>query len=740
MDKGMRKECVENDAHCVSGLRGAGRRLIGGLQACARIVGMALVLPVDCAFLMWDVFAVNLQKSRFFDQDCRGPLGGTDSLCPAATKYTNTWLFRLVCPETRKVDGIPFPACDAGGELRPYPLRAAITVVCLLIGGVLTGAGLWWTLTYERAADENGPAITSELVARRRLTADRAMEEGRFGAALDFYLKILRVQPDDKKAFYRAGLCLEKMGRGDSAIAYWLQAAEGKGALPPAMQKLALQFYKRANVRMAGLYAQRFLKTEEGTAPLTAIAAESYILENDQETAKSLLERAERMDPDNDVVVLARGHQLAVAGDYERADTFLSKPGNFSPFYPLALLYQGELLWRRGDVQSGIARLRQLVAMYPDLHGARVLFVRTLLAVGRDQRALLEVERSRRDLPYSFSMQLSMAYLLRDHGFADRSLDLAYDLLERPATAVPASLLSAEILMNRGLPRRAKPHVKHVLELAPENVTAILAAARIARATGDAHEANVLLVRAASMSPDDPEISAERGRVQVQLGRVEEALQHLRRARDLQPKAGKYHYEYGAALLRAGRGEEGKAELMEAARLGHDPCRVYTRLGMWERTVGRDREAIEHYFKAVSAAPHRAVTASNDLAAMMLDTGENPPLALALAYFAHLNADSPALAAHTADTLAEALVKTGNAARAVSLARQAVAARPEDQERLVRLAMAEAAAGEKERAVEALERAVRLAPRSDSGQRAQQFLHSLRETAGHAPSGGAAPD
>ena len=95
-------------------------------------IGQVALLGVDFVFLAYDLVAVNLKKTGLFEQDCRGGIGN-EGRCRPCRKYTNRWLFRVVCRDVRFPREVPAPGCAAPHGVRIYFIRSLGGVLLILI-------------------------------------------------------------------------------------------------------------------------------------------------------------------------------------------------------------------------------------------------------------------------------------------------------------------------------------------------------------------------------------------------------------------------------------------------------------------------------------------------------------------------------------------------------------------------------------------------------------------------------
>ncbi len=100
------------------------------------------------------------------------------------------------------------------------------------------------------------------------------------------------------------------------------------------------------------------------------------------------------------------------------------------------------------------------------------------------------------------------------------------------------------------------------------------------------------------------------------LGRLEEVLE-----RD--PTSATAHFLKGSALLQAGSPEEAETSFREARRLGEEPGVVNTYLGVTAEQLGRKRDALDYYTRALGADPANPVARAG-MARLGAVAGETP--------------------------------------------------------------------------------------------------------------------
>jgi len=683
------------------------------------------LLPIDCLFCLYDVLVVNLRKTGRFRHDCRGPIGG-DGPCAPCMKYTNRWLFRLVCGDLQPSDDAGPPHCGAGEDVRVQPIRGffAAAIMLFLFGGSLVGIALSWPELNPPGQDTQA---VQRLLEERISLADQAFSNGKYEKSLDLYRRALD-QEDRPGLRYRAGVCLEKLDRREEAMKQYGRAMKDGRPIPRAAQKLAVAAFENGRFLEAGRLAKDALDGDIQDNRLHAIAAESCQLQGQDEKADNHLSKTDAQTSEDPLVRLAHARLLSHRGKLERAKKCLQGvKGSLSSSLP-ASLCRAELHWQRGDLSEAISEVKKVVDNRPDTAGGHVLLVNLLLSAGRTEEALSRVQAIREEYSFVPGLKARVAQTLHEHGHADAALELALEVEAEGHTQFAADLLAARVYLSRGLPRRAEDHASRALEELPENVEALLLAGRAAMTTGDVENAAQHLEQATEAATEDPRPHRLLAKARMERGQTRQAIESYEKACELAPKSGEIRYAYAEALIKAGRKQAAASQLEMAARQMANPRAAFTRLGMMAQKQGDTEVAMDYYSRAVGSDPQRAVVASNNLATLLLREGKNKAMALALAYLARANTSSSSTAKHAVDTLAQALLETGNASSALVPARRAAEAKPKDPARQLRLGMAELASGNHTKAEGALQRAIELADEKEVKQRAQKLLQALRNS------------
>jgi tetratricopeptide (TPR) repeat protein len=668
-------------------IRHFGRALARVGRPPARVLAHLLLLPVDVLFLAFDLFAVNLRKTRLFKNDCRGKDSYHGGRCPPSRKYTNRFLFRCVCREAARSPHGGF-ACRARERVRISYVRclaAGVTLAALVLAADVATVHFW----PRTAGGPDTAARVTRLVAERVQKGDAAYSAGNYADALPLFQGAVRLAPDNKELWYKAGLCLAAQGQSDDADS---------------------------------------LGCADGTS--YAILADQCLWQGDPTGAGRFLAAAQDAgSADKDALLVARAHMLLVQKKPEEAIGLLDGVPAGSAFAPLAALYRMDALWKTGQPQKGIEQLESVANAPSTPAWLSLVAVDSRFAAGQRKEALTEADKAAARFDKDAQVKLRLARILSARGEDGRAILLAQGCASEPQLEAQSSDLLAGIYLRRGLPELAKDCAGRALAADAGDVEAMLLAGRAALALGDAQGAATEFKAATRAAPDRVEAWQMLASAQSASRDAAGAEESLRQACKLDPKDAAAHEQLALVLLSAGRKADARKELETATSLAPGAYASWTSLGLLAQQDNDLPKARECYSRAVEAAPDRAVVAANNLAELLLSDQHDVPLALAFAYAAHLRSAGTPLHAQVADTLAQALIRAGYPATALGVAREAAGADPQSADRRFRLGVAEAAAGNNTAAISALEEAAHLEPDSEPGKMAQGLAEFLRKQA-----------
>jgi len=304
-------------------------------------------------------------------------------------------------------------------------------------------------------------------------------------------------------------------------------------------------------------------------------------------------------------------------------------------------------------------------------------------------------------------------------------------VLKLTPDAAPVHISLGVALESQGKVDEAISHYRRALQIEPDSPRAYYNLGVAFTLKGKLDEAVAHYRRALSIKPDYVNAHNNLGLVLKSQGRLDEAISHFRQALLIEPDHIEVHRNLGNALSAQGRFDESISHYLKALEVKPDFAEAHYNMALSLRSLGRIDEAIDHFSQAVRFKPN-FVAAHNNLARTFVMAGRFDS---ALEHFyeaLRLKPDSAAALNGIAFILVnhpDPAVRDPN--RAIELASHAAALTAyNDSTVLETLAAACEAAGQFDRAVIILQKAVDLASAKGDDEftaRLRRKLHSYKQ-------------
>jgi tetratricopeptide (TPR) repeat protein len=387
---------------------------------------------------------------------------------------------------------------------------------------------------------------------------------------------------------------------------------------------------------------------------------------------------------------------------------------------------------------AAIASARAALGQDPDwAPGLRVLG-RAYVAQGQRDLAIETFARLLRRFPEDVAAAETLAHLLTARGDYDEALDVWDHVIASSDNPTGPLANTAEIAIRQENWHRASRDIDRLLASSEGELPGTLLAGSLRAARGDAAGARVWFERARAMDPeasapllglvrahlaegdvdgalrvveaetatrpDNPLAYLVTAQLERRRERPEAAVVAYERAIDLQPDWATPYRELAALHEATGDVDAALAVLEAGSAAGAAPDELLLRKAFVQQRHGHVAGAIATYARMLEAGIETDVVVNN-YGALLADfatddTAKLERAATLAAGFA--TSDEPAFV----DTLGWLQYRLGNGAEALALLRRAAAMRPDDPQIRYHLAVAFDAAGEADRALAELERAL----------------------------------
>jgi len=429
--------------------------------------------------------------------------------------------------------------------------------------------------TIEAVLKSPGQASPEEVVAAETLLGDIHLARGHVAVAEAAYTRALKVSPTDTPALVGLGETLFRSGRYADALARFEAGSQSDAENVPA----------KVGAAKSKLLLERIEDASRGLAELT---------------------QTRPLDP---TVVYWYGRALEAAGDRDRANALYRKAIEAAPA-------SNELV----NVYVALATLQNARGQAEDAQKTLALAKQKLPDSGPLHRGLGHLALEQGRLPEAIS-ELERALTLDDEDLVAR-FDLGVALRRSQkydeATKVFADVAKVDkdhpgLALERGLIFEATGHAEEALKAyeaalakAPNDSDLMLRVGCGSVSAGRAKEAEELLRKVLMQRPTVAEVNHCLGRALLAQDKVADAQRLFDRAVELDPHRAEYHLYAGWAANEASNVAKADRELAAALAIDSSLADAYWQRGVLRQHQGAVRDAMADLLNALKLNPSRS--------------------------------------------------------------------------------------------------------------------------------------
>ncbi|PWT84700.1 MAG: PEP-CTERM system TPR-repeat protein PrsT [Proteobacteria bacterium] len=602
------------------------------------------------------------------------------------------------------------------------------------------------------------------------------LSNGDVRAAIVEFKNAVQLAPDSPEPRYMLGVALGESEDPVSAEVELRKALDKGYAPDLVYPVLARTLLQHGQPDKALVEASAQVQADSSKAELIALSGLAHLALGKPDEAREAFAAALKVQPTNDTGALGLARLAIADGNLPRAQQLIDEILRRSPSSRDALLLNGDLLVATQHEKEAIEAYKKTIQLRPYSTRAYLSVVPLLLRAGDVESARKNVEALRKLAPRSAAVLYLEAQVAYTQGDKQRARDDIEAVLKAVPNHIPALTLGGMIAHDTGsysqaeqylrkvvaadptklYPRRllvstylhmnqaerAKKEMATLLELAPTDNSLLALAGEVALANRDRAKASEYYQKVLAADPNNAAARGRLGQLRLASGDTEQAIKDLEAASAADMKG--YRADVTLIVVHLKRKEFDKAQAIAEALVKKQPDNplAYNVLGMVrlsqnDQAGGRMNfaHALQIQSSYFAAARNLAVLDMRDghadaakqrYESVLAKDPKNEPAALALVELLDINRASAEEVEKLIDRAIQAnpgsarpwVVKVtywlqhDDPQKALTTARQAQAALPQDQRLLDLLARTQMAAGEYDQAIASFGKLAGLMPKS----------------------------
>ncbi|MBI2311881.1 MAG: tetratricopeptide repeat protein [Betaproteobacteria bacterium] len=501
----------------------------------------------------------------------------------------------------------------------------------------------------EKKAEPKGPPLpnrelTEELLFQY-LLAEVAAQRGSLPIAAGTYLELAKNTRDPRIAQRATELALQSrlLTTALETAGLWLELDP---ASVRARQTLAALLVNTNKLDEARPHLEKLLAAEQenvgqGFLQLNGLLARH----NDKAAVLKLVRELAKPFPRLAEAHVAMAQAAWYAGDLDAAIADVKEARALRPDWEMAVLFQVQILQRKGLNAQGLEELRGYLSRYPKSREARLAFARALVAEKDYTRARGEFQQLLADFPGTPEVMVAVGLLslqLKDYGIAEtqfrkvletnyRDLDTVrlylgqvfeeqkryeeagewYKSVVRGEQFLQAQIKYAAMLARQG---RLADGRRHLQELDAQNLQQrsqlAMAEAQLLRDSGSYQEAFDVLTRALEKQPNTPDLLYDQAMAAEKLERLDLLESNLRKVIQLKPDHAHAYNALGYTLAdRNQRLQEARQLIEKALALAPEDPFIMDSMGWVLYRLGSINEGLDFLRRAFAHRPDPEIAA-----------------------------------------------------------------------------------------------------------------------------------
>ena len=443
-------------------------------------------------------------------------------------------------------------------------------------------------------------ALSTGLVACKKQESSETLvaqakqyqQKGDTNAAMIQLKNALQANPDDAEARFLLASAYIENGDGAAAEKEIRRAISLKYASDKTAPVLARALLAQGQPQK--VLDETAEEAKKNSPDLMLYRAEALLTLNKRDEAGAALEQALQAQPNNALLLAAKGRLAQINGDPDSAMRLADQALAASPQSQEALMFKADLLRVLRKNDEAIAQYDKVLAVKPNHRSAHIEKAYLELTNGQYDKAQADLDKAKKITPGSMLVTYTQALLDFSQNKNAAAEENIQKVLRIAPEHMPTILLAGAVALRQGSLQQAEQHLRKYVEKHPDNVYARKMLASALLKTGQSPDALSVLTPALKGGTDDLQVFALAGETYMQARDFNKATEYFEKASSKAPESASLHVQLGISMLQKGDVAKGIAELEKAVKLDKTPQAglVLTRAHLAQKSLDKAQATV----------------------------------------------------------------------------------------------------------------------------------------------------
>lgn len=343
------------------------------------------------------------------------------------------------------------------------------------------------------------------------------------------------------------------------------------------------------------------------TRSILPVRADALLALGQRDQARALFTALNSAEPRNTEALIGLGRIAYMDGDQDKAMVFADRILAVEPNNTDALMFKADLLRALNKGDQAVVLYDRVLALSPEHRTARIEKAYLAVGLGRFAEAQAELNKAAQATPNSMLVaytQALLAYSQNKPAVANESLQR---VLRVAPDHMPSVLLAGAVGLKLGNYFQAEQHFRHYLERNPGNLYARKMLAESLLGAGNTDAAVAVLDAALKEKGDDAQLLALAGESNLRIRKYDAAAELFEKAVALDPASASMHTSLGLTRLAKGDQQGAVDQLQKAADLDGGSVQAITALIRTEQRLGHYERAMAAVERLEKRQPRNAL-------------------------------------------------------------------------------------------------------------------------------------